>query len=114
MKSFLEWAKLAEADIGGQAYGDKEYMDWLRDFESKFHTGDYKGGGRDRDSLYAGRIAWVLDELGAGEHEKFWDYVGGVNAAEGNYYMLLDRLVKRNHPHMYEKWKSDYPSPRSV
>lgn len=27
---------------------------------------------------------------------------------------VLDRLVKKNYPQMYEKWKQDYPSPKSV
>lgn len=142
MKSFAEWAKLIES--GGSSFGEGDrgrgemeegpamkqyrrdyddmvkltskagYMDWLRDFESKFHTGDYKGDKMDRDSLYTGRVAWVLDELGGGEHNKFWDYVGGVNSAEKNYHMLLDRLVKRDYPHMYEMWKLDHPSPEGV
>lgn len=106
MKTFHEWAKLAESDYGG----DKEYLDWLRSFEAKFYTGEYRRDAKDRNNLYAGRIAWVLDELGDGEQNRFWDYVGGVNSAEGNYYMLLDRLVKRAYPNMYEKWKLDHPS----
>lgn len=114
MKSFIEWAKLAESDVGSAPEGDREYLEWLRGFEAKFRTGDYGRDARDRDSLYAGRITWVLDELGGGEQDKFWDYVGGVNVAQGNYYMLLDRLVKNAYPQMYDKWKLDHSSPKNV
>lgn len=105
MKTFNEWLeKRAEAwDPETQ-----KYLDWRKQFTDKFHVGDYNSrNDRDRDNLFAGRIAWVLDELGGGEHQNIWKYIGGVNTAERNYYMLLTRLVERDHPEMLAQWKDD-------
>jgi len=71
-------------------------------------VGDYNPrNGRDRDNLFAGRITWVLDELGGGEQGKIWEYIGGVNTAERNYYKLLTHLVEKDHPEMLAQWRDD-------
>ena len=63
-----------------------------------------------RDSLFAGRIISILDEIGGGEHEKIWQYISGVHSAEGNYYKLLTKLVERDHPEMLAMWRAEEES----
>jgi hypothetical protein len=86
----------------------QKYLDWHKQFTAKFPVGEYnRSNDRDRDSLFAGRITWVLDEIGGGEHEKIWQYISGVHSAEGNYYKLLTKLVERDHPEMLAQWMDD-------
>jgi hypothetical protein len=105
MKKFNEWLgeKNESWDFDPET---RKYIDWSKRFTAEFPVGNYNPNSRrDRDSLFSGRITWVLDELG--ETDKLWQYISGVNAAESNYYKLLTRLVERNHPEMLAQWKDD-------
>lgn len=86
---------------------ETRYDLWRREFTRKFLCGRYKETREDRNNLFTGRIAWVLDELGGQYADKFWDYVGGVNVSEENYYKLLDELVRKHHPEMLQQWIED-------
>ena len=103
MKSFNEWltGKNESWDWDPET---KKYLDWHKEFVSKFPVGDYDPR-LDRDNLFVGRVTNVLDELG--ETDKIWKYVSRINSAERNYYMLLTRLVERDHPEMLAQWKEN-------
>lgn len=105
---FGEWMLRRETPKN-ESGSETAYDLWRREFTKKFLCGQYKGNlvTMDRDNLFAGRITWVLDELGGEYTGKFWDYVGGVNVSEQNYYKLLDELVRRDHPEMLRQWIED-------
>ncbi len=105
MKTFNEWLEKKAESWDPET---QRYLDWRKQFTAKFPVGEYNPrNGMDRDNLFAGRISWVLDEFGGGEHGKIWDYIGGVNQSENNYYMLLEKLVEREFPEMLVQWKED-------
>ncbi len=96
---------------GDAAPAEDKFYSWLNQFREKFPVGEYnRSNDSDRDSLFAGRIISVLDEIGGGEHEKIWQYISGVHSAEGNYYKLLTKLVERDHPEMLAMWRAEEES----